>query len=60
MNMNICAYTYMFYFTLFPFYKFPINATEQHMIIKEAEFIKNTMDCLVFTYSKRFSCVYPH
>ena len=24
----------------FPFYKFPINATEQHRVIKEAEFIK--------------------
>ena len=41
-HLSECAGNKDNYFTLFPFYKFPINATEQHRIIKEAEFIKNT------------------
>ena len=39
-HLSECAGNKDNYFTLFPFYKFPINATEQHRIIKEAEFIK--------------------
>ena len=27
------------YFSLFPFYKFPDDATEQHRLVKETEFI---------------------
>ena len=41
-HLSECAGNKDNYFTLFPFYKFPINATEQHRIIKEAEFIRNT------------------
>ena len=34
-HLSECAGNKENYFTLFPFYKFPINATEQHRIIKK-------------------------